>query len=104
MKRYFQENPEKYLFHAAKKRAELSGIEFNILEEDIVIPDTCPVLGVKLSPVRSGDKTYAPSLDRKDNNKGYVVGNVFVISWLANKYKSNMSRDVIKGLYNYVST
>lgn len=31
----------------------------------------------------------SPSLDRVDNTRGYVPGNVLVISWKANQIKSN---------------
>jgi hypothetical protein len=31
----------------------------------------------------------SPSLDRIDTSKGYVKGNVWVISWRANKLKSD---------------
>lgn len=52
--------------------------------------------------VGNQDKTAAPSLDRIDPNFGYIKGNVAVISWQANKYKSNMSKEIIEKLYKYV--
>lgn len=37
------------------------------------------------------DKDNSPSLDRIDPTKGYVPGNVQVVSFLANRAKSNLS-------------
>jgi hypothetical protein len=104
MLEYWQRKPQKYLWWAAKKRAETTGLEFTISEDDIVIPEYCPILGIKLSQVRSGNRTYAPSLDRKDNTKGYVPGNIFVMSWKANKYKSDMTLADVEALHHYISS
>ena len=68
------------LFNAAKSRAALKDREFSIELSDIVIPKVCPVLGISMD---------SPSLDRIDSNKGYVKGNVRVISKRANMLKSN---------------
>lgn len=52
------------------------------------MPIYCPVLGIKLVP--GGQiKDHSPSLDRIDNTKGYVKGNVHVISDRANRLKSD---------------
>ena len=45
-----------------------------------------------------------PSLDRWDNTKGYIPGNVFVISMRANMLKSNVSREEILQIAKYVMT
>jgi hypothetical protein len=66
----------------AKYRAKQRGLDFNITKEDIVIPDICPLLG---TPMKS------PSLDRIDSTKGYIKGNVWVISNRANTLKNDAS-------------
>lgn len=84
---------QKHIIHnmwkAAKSRADKKGIEFNIEESDIIIPNICPLLEV---PFKFGDKNnydYSPSLDRIDNTKGYIKGNIQVISKKANTMKSS---------------
>jgi hypothetical protein len=66
-------------------------VECTITSADIVIPTYCPALGIKLKAavgVKS-NRDLSPSLDRIDPSKGYVPGNVQVISYLANKIKQN---------------
>ena len=82
-----------YLFRVAKDRAKKRGVEFSISVEDVVVPPVCPVLDMDLvcgfgTANRSGGNWNSPSLDRIDNTKGYVKGNVQVISHLANSMKS----------------
>ena len=48
--------------------------------EDIVIPEKCPVF---LVPIE------VPSIDRIDPSKGYIPGNVRIISMRANMLKSD---------------
>lgn len=83
---------EKQLLRSARENAKTKNREFNLDLSDILIPDVCPVLGVRLD--RSAKRTYnSPSIDRIDSNKGYVKGNVEIISWRANLIKSNMTLD-----------
>jgi hypothetical protein len=79
------------LFRAAKKRSKERGLEFNIEKSDIVIPEYCPYIGVRLTSnsKRGTARTTVASLDRIDSTLGYVKGNVEVISHLANTMKSN---------------
>ena len=58
---------------------------------DIVIPDVCPVLGIKLDCAAGLKADALPSLDRIDSSKGYIKGNVWVISWRANQLKRDSS-------------
>jgi hypothetical protein len=77
------------LIRCAKYRAKKSGLEFSITANDITIPTCCPVLGIelKMSERGAGRQNTAPSLDRIDNTKGYIPGNVEVVSWRANALK-----------------
>lgn len=85
--------------HSAKQRAVKKSLEFDLTGKQIEIPDFCPVLGSKLvyserkmsSAVRRMDDEHQPSLDRIDNSKGYVAGNVRIISYRANRLKNDAS-------------
>ena len=80
VRKYAMKNPEKGLLKTAKHRAIKRGIEFNIDLSDIVIPDVCPILGIPLviadGTGKAGGRMNSPSLDRIDNTKGYVKGNI----------------------------
>lgn len=91
------------LLDNAKRRAKRKNIEFKIGTSDIFIPNVCPILGVKIECGDDGGLNLSsPSLDRIDNGKGYIKGNVAVISLKANKYKSDMSISTIRNLAEYV--
>ena len=79
------------LWYAAKARAKKRGLEFNLEKEDIILNEYCPILKIKLthSSRRGSSRTNVATLDRIDPTKGYIKGNVEVISHLANTMKSN---------------
>jgi hypothetical protein len=84
------ETPGKVLWQRAKRRARECGVKFSITPADITLPSVCPALGI---PIRTGRKrsNSSPSLDRIVPAKGYVRGNVRVISDRANRLKSDLS-------------
>lgn len=87
-------NPEKYILNNVRSRAAKEGKEFNLTVEDIVIPKVCPYLQVPLTFILGeGKQETNISLDRIDSTKGYVKGNVQVISKKANTMKSNASKE-----------
>ena len=92
--RYKQLYPEKYLFSLVKRRSNSRHIECNISELDIVIPEYCPLLNIKLDLL--GDLDVHPSVDRIDPTKGYIKGNVMVISHRANRIKNNACAKELK--------
>lgn len=94
--------PEVILWRGAKARAKAKGLEFSITPDDIKIPKTCPVLGIELFRGTRKSRYNYPSVDRKDNDLGYVKGNIAVISMKANLHKSDLCKADIKGLYEYV--
>ena len=94
--KYRVKYPERQLYRTARTRAKNRNIEFNIEYEDIVLPEFCPVLGIKLkvnSGFGAGGKDDSYSLDRIDNTKGYIKENVQVISHKANSMKSTATAD-----------
>lgn len=80
------------LFNAAHSRAIKKRYEFNITHEDIIIPEICPYLKVPLKSKFDKDvkqhEQYKATLDRIDSTKGYIKGNIQVISLLANIMKN----------------
>lgn len=77
-------NIKHYLIKYAKARANKKGLEFNITKDDIELPEFCPILQVKLS---KDSRRYGYSLDRINPKLGYIKGNIWVISQLANSMK-----------------
>lgn len=89
-KKHRMVDPARYLHQSAKDRAKLKGIQFHLVKEDIIIPERCPVLGIPLH--RDGgvkNKDCAPSLDRINNTRGYTPDNIIVVSYRANRLKSD---------------
>lgn len=88
------ENRARRIFIKAKERAKDVGIEFSIELEDIIIPDNCPYLNIPLTHLLgSGQLKTNSSIDRIDSNKGYIKGNVRIISRLANSMKTDSTRE-----------
>jgi len=99
---------EKHIFRIARYRARQNGLEFSIEPSDIVIPEYCPLLGIKLKTnIANKNRECAPSIDRIDNSKGYIKGNIAVISWKANSMKRDMAiselRLFVSNLDKYIS-
>lgn len=77
----------------AKRHAHAFNIEFNITTEYLrkLWDDQkglCRYSGLPLQNI--GDGYFSPSIDRIDNSKGYVEGNVQWILWRVNDMKKNM--------------
>lgn len=85
----------------AKNRSYKKGLDFNIDENDVLIPSHCPVLGIPLKPQVGKASDNSPSLDRIDSKKGYVKGNVIVVSRRANLLKNDATIDEIGKIYNF---
>jgi hypothetical protein len=86
-----KEDPRKIMLYSAKHRAQQRGLPFNIELDDIVIPEYCPVLHMKLELYNETQSRSSPSLDRINSKLGYTKDNIQVISWLANTMKTNAS-------------
>jgi hypothetical protein len=86
----------------ARERAKRKQLPFDLRPEDIEpLPDRCPVFGFELDYERTTAGHNSPTLDRVVNDKGYVAGNVIVVSKKANTMKSNGSVEDLFALYNF---
>lgn len=102
--KWYRSDPRTVMVLSAKMRAKRDGIPFSLKKTDIVIPEVCPVLGV---PLRAGTRKqheYAPTLDRITASLGYVVGNVRVVSYRANRIKNDASLDELAKVLAYYSS
>jgi hypothetical protein len=87
-------NPQYLIWYRAKSNAERRKLEFNLELEDIIIPQKCPYLNIEITTNFNDLKepNYF-SIDRIDSTKGYVKGNVQIISLLANTMKNNATME-----------
>ena len=97
------------LVNSARHRAKDRNLPFDIdlgyvrsmVGENAELASHCPVLGIPFdwSCLRNnGSKpvSNSPSLDRIDPERGYVKGNVWIISFRANTIKNNATHEELK--------
>jgi hypothetical protein len=88
--RQYQKNKsrESILLSGIRYRCKKNNIPFDLEESDIVIPEVCPILGINI--VCDGSQIdSSPSVDRLVPEKGYVKGNIIIISNRANRLRNN---------------
>jgi hypothetical protein len=91
------------LLKYARKRSIEFNREFSIELSDIIIPTYCPILNIPLVSSCGGNPTNnSPSLDRIDSSKGYIKGNVKIISMRANRLKQDSSIDELRSIIRYM--
>ena len=96
------------LLQQAKIRARKSGVVCDITLDDLleIFPkdNKCPVFKTDLywGSSGKGNRECSPSIDRKDATKGYTKGNIKIISWVANRKKSNSTIAELEALLNYM--
>jgi hypothetical protein len=76
-------------WRSIKKRCRKYNIPFNLEVCDLAVPPCCPVLGVAFTFGGGRRCPTSPSVDRIRPSLGYVRGNTCVISWRANRLKSD---------------
>jgi hypothetical protein len=87
-----------YIIRNSKFMSKRRGIFFNITYNDFELPTRCPLLNIELSygAGNDGNAYNHATLDRIDNNQGYIPGNVWVISRLANAMKNQANFNQLK--------
>jgi hypothetical protein len=89
-KAYRRDHPLQWMLCRSRERAKRDGLEFNITEDDLKpIPTHCPILGLELEyygRLKTGDRNRSASLDQIIAGRGYVKGNVAIISYMRRAY------------------
>jgi hypothetical protein len=92
------------LYKHLKASAKRRNIEFNLTMTELnylSFPLSCPILDVPLDYKKHTE--YSPSIDRIDNSKGYIDGNIQVVSIKANRMKNSATEsELIKFAQNVI--
>lgn len=99
-------SPFKHACARLRQGAKERGLEFDVdheyLESIYPADGICPVLGLEMV-IGSQHRTCAsPSLDRINNDVGYVRGNLVWMSWIANKIKGNYSIEQLEAVVKFL--
>jgi hypothetical protein len=87
--KYSLNNYEEKILNQARQTAKTKNLEFNLTIHDIQIPTHCKYLGIELTKILGGGLVWSNcSIDRIDSTKGYIKGNVEIISRKANSMKN----------------
>lgn len=82
-------NAQREKFRRKKANATRIGWEWSIDFGELLWPTYCPILGLEIDYYAETRQENSCSFDRIDNGKGYVIGNVQIISWRANRIKND---------------
>lgn len=101
-----QTHQENVILTRIKGRCSQKGLAFGLELSDIIIPEFCPILGMKLqkSYIKGHPLPSSPSVDRIDSSKGYVKGNIAIISFRANRIKNDATQEELQKILDYVKT
>ena len=103
----YAKNPFPQMRSNAKIRAKEDGRIFNVSTEYLksIFPkdSRCPVLGVKfdMSYKKGGVRKYSPTVDKIIPEKGYVEGNLIVVSHIVNRLKSDANYEDMEKILKY---
>lgn len=103
----YAKNPFPQMRSNAKIRAKEDGRIFDVSTEYLksIFPkdSRCPVLGVKFdtSYKKGGVRKYSPTVDKIIPEKGYVEGNLIVVSHIVNRLKSDANYEDMEKILKY---
>lgn len=90
-------------FTRKKQNAKKSKWGWDLTYHDIEWNLICPVFGVEIDWFAEKAYENSPSLDRVDSTKGYVPGNVRIISKRANTIKNNGTAEEHLMIADYIN-
>lgn len=86
-----QSIPQQWLWKCLGNKIKNTQERFELFQT-IEIPTHCPILGIELDwseKTMHGRYDSSPSLDKIIPERGYVEGNVAILSWRANRIKND---------------
>jgi hypothetical protein len=89
-------------FRVKKANSINSGKEWTLEFGDLVWPTHCPILGIELDYFSEKRSDQSVSFDRIDSTKGYVKGNVQIISFRANRIKNDSTVEELHKIASYM--
>lgn len=94
------------MYSSSLKRAKILGISHNITTEQLILiaPSHCPILKFNINYLSKRKDKYSPSLDRINPNEGYIIGNIQIISYLANLMKSFANEEELINFSDWVNS
>ena len=92
-------NFQNTLLRSIRNRAKQDNMDFNLEKHDIKLLKQCPILGIDII-ICDSMKEQSISVDRIDNNKGYIKDNIVCISNRANKLKKDATLEELWLVYN----
>lgn len=101
-KKWYKNDPRTVMRLSAKMRAKRDGLPFDLEKEDIVIPDVCPILGIPLFVGDRNSHDNAPTVDKIVPKLGYVVGNIQIVSYRANRIRNDATLEELKNIVAYL--
>lgn len=97
-----REHTDVFLVQLARRRSREDGTPFNIVAEDIFIPEYCPALGIKLEKGNGKIHDASATIDRLKPELGYIKGNVAVISYKANRMRNNGTAEELRKIADWM--
>ncbi len=97
----------KELYNHLKASAKKRNIEFTLTMVDLYdlsFPISCPILKIPLFFNRGMVKDSSYSIDRIDSSKGYTSDNIIVISYKANRLKSDGTLAELNAMSEFYKT
>ena len=91
-------------FIRKKATAKRTGWEWSLNFGDLEWPTHCPILGLELDYFSEHRQENSVSFDRVDSEKGYVKGNVKIMSWRANRIKNNGTEEEHRKIADYLAS
>lgn len=99
------ETKQKALLRIIKKRASDKGLAFDLKHDKIIWPTHCPVFGTQLVYGQRAEKgawANGASVDRINPLKGYTLDNIVVMSWRANRIKSDATVEDLEKIVSFL--